>query len=229
NRTPPKTQAALLEAMQEKQVSVGGVQHLLPRPFFVLATQNPIEQEGTYPLPEAQLDRFMFEIKISYPTEAEELAIVQRTTGAGLAEVRPILGAEQIDQVQSLVRAMPIADHVLMYALRLVRLTRVSEPDGLTRPAKVTQYVSWGAGPRASEYLVLAAKARALLSGSEHVTPEHVRDVAKPVLRHRLMMNFNAEADQVGTDAVIDALLSSTPVDTLPASQKQMVAGVMRN
>ena len=201
NRTPPKTQAALLEAMQERQVTVGGVQHALPSPFFVLATQNPIEQEGTYPLPEAQLDRFMFEIKIGYPTEAEELSIIKRTTGTSLNDVEAVLGAADIEHIQKLVRAVPVPDHVLKYALRLVRTTRVKEPmDGGARPKMVTDYVGWGAGPRASEYLVLAAKAKALLEGATHATPEHVRAVAKPVLRHRILTNFNAEADQVTTD-----------------------------
>ncbi|MFO0491386.1 MAG: AAA family ATPase, partial [bacterium] len=233
NRTPPKTQAALLEAMQERQVTVGGVQHALPWPFFVLATQNPIEQEGTYPLPEAQLDRFMFEIKIGYPSEAEELSIVQRTTGGVREEAGPVLGAADIQRVQELVRAMPIAEHVLAYALRIVRGTRVGQRGGeigqsAARGKMVEQYVSWGAGPRASEYLVLAAKARALLSGSTHTTPEHVREVAKPVLRHRLMLNFNAEADQVPADAVIDALLKETPVDGLSEADKKLAAGVLR-
>jgi len=233
NRTPPKTQAALLEAMQERQVTVGGVQHALPWPFFVLATQNPIEQEGTYPLPEAQLDRFMFEIKIGYPSEAEELSIVQRTTGGVREEAGPVLGAADIQRVQELVRAMPIAEHVLAYALRIVRGTRVGQRGGeigqsAARGKMVEQYVSWGAGPRASEYLVLAAKARALLSGSTHTTPEHVREVAKPVLRHRLMLNFNAEADQVPADAIIDALLKETPVDGLSEADKKLAAGVLR-
>jgi MoxR-like ATPase len=233
NRTPPKTQAALLEAMQERQVTVGGVQHALPRPFFVLATQNPIEQEGTYPLPEAQLDRFMFEITIGYPTEEEELAIVRRTTGGGLGAVEPVLSADEIERIQELVRLMPTADHVIRYALRLVRATRVSEPgDGpggpTNRPKMVQQYVSWGAGPRASEYLILAAKARALLSGASHVTPEHVRASAKPVLRHRVMLNFNAEADQVPADAVIDALLKETPVETASAGEAKLMDAAMR-
>lgn len=229
NRTPPKTQAALLEAMQEKQVTVGGVQHRLPQPFFVLATQNPIEQEGTYPLPEAQLDRFMFEIKISYPTEDEELRIVQRTTSTGAAEVQPVLSATDIDTIQRLVREMPIADHVVRYALRLVRTTRVSEKDAsINRPKMVGQYVAWGAGPRASEFLVLAAKCRAMLTGSTHVTPEHVRDIAKPVLRHRLMLNFNAEADQVPSDAIIDALIKDTPVDALTDADKKLAGSVLR-
>jgi MoxR-like ATPase len=230
NRTPPKTQAALLEAMQENQVTVGGMQHRLPRPFFVLATQNPIEQEGTYPLPEAQLDRFMFEIKIGYPTADEELAIVKRTTAGARQEPDAVLSAADIQQVQELVRATPVADHVARYALRLVRATRVKEaPDGgVARPKIVEQYVGWGAGPRASEYLVLAAKARAILTGSLHVTPDHVRDVAKPVLRHRILTNFNAEADGVSTDAIIDGMLKEIPVEALTSTEKKQMDAVLR-
>ncbi len=228
NRTPPKTQAALLEAMQERQVTIGGVQHTLPAPFFVLATQNPIEQEGTYPLPEAQLDRFMFEIKIGYPSEAEELAIIKRTTGTGLDDVEAILGAADIEHIQKLVRAVPVPDHVLKYALRLVRTTRVKEPAETPRPKMVTDYIGWGAGPRASEYLVLAAKAKALIDGATHVTPEHVRDVARPVLRHRILTNFNAEADQVTTDTVINAMLKEVPVEGASALEKKQMDSAMR-
>ncbi|MDP1662901.1 MAG: MoxR family ATPase [Phycisphaerales bacterium] len=228
NRTPPKTQAALLEAMQERQVTIGGVQHTLPAPFFVLATQNPIEQEGTYPLPEAQLDRFMFEIKIGYPSEAEELAIIKRTTGTRLDDVEAILGAADIEHIQKLVRAVPVPDHVLKYALRLVRTTRVKEPAETPRPKMVTDYIGWGAGPRASEYLVLAAKAKALIDGATHVTPEHVRDVARPVLRHRILTNFNAEADQVTTDTVINAMLKEVPVEGASALEKKQMDSAMR-
>jgi MoxR-like ATPase len=217
NRTPPKTQA------------VGGVQHTLPAPFFVLATQNPIEQEGTYPLPEAQLDRFMFEIKIGYPTEADELAIIKRTTGVSLNDVEAILSGADIEHIQKLVRAVPVPEHVLKYALRLVRTTRVKEPmDGGTRPKMVTDYVGWGAGPRASEYLVLAAKAKALLDGATHATPEHVRAVAKPVLRHRILTNFNAEADQVTTDTIIEAMLKDVPVEGASALEKKQMDAAMR-
>ena len=225
NRTPPKTQAALLEAMQERQVTVGGMQHALPSPFFVLATQNPIEQEGTYPLPEAQLDRFMFEVKIGYPSESEEAEIVRRTTTGGSAKPEAVMTGEQIARVQEVVRAMPVADHVIRYALRLVRTTRIKEPmdGGLNRPKLVKDYVAWGAGPRASEYLVLAAKAHALLTGSTHVSPDHVRAVATPVLRHRILTNFNAEADGVSTDDIIEGMLKDVPVDgTSPAEKKQM-------
>ena len=225
NRTPPKTQAALLEAMQERQVTVGGMQHKLPHPFFVLATQNPIEQEGTYPLPEAQLDRFMFMIRIAYPTADEELEIVRRSTTSGAGEPTAVLTADDITTVQHLVRTTPVPDHVIRYALRLVRATRVGEPmdAGATRPRLIADYVGWGAGPRASENLILAAKARAILAGDTHVTPEHVRAVAKPVLRHRLLTNFNAEADQVSTDTIIEGLLSEVSVENAtPREQRQM-------
>jgi len=231
NRTAPKTQAALLEAMAERQVSVGGLTYPLPAPFAVLATQNPIEQEGTYPLPEAQLDRFMFEIKIGYPTEADELAIIKRTTGTSLNDVEAILSGADIEHIQKLVRAVPVPDHVLRYALRLVRTTRVKEPmdgGGGARPKMVTDYVGWGAGPRASEYMVLAAKAKALLDGATHATPEHVRAVAKPVLRHRILTNFNAEADQVTTDAIIDAMLKDVPVEGASALEKKQMDAAMR-
>ena len=230
NRTPPKTQAALLEAMQERQVTVGGVQHRLPKPFFVLATQNPIEQEGTYPLPEAQLDRFMYMITIGYPSADEEMLIVKRTTGGTRAEVQPVLDVEQIERVQDLVRALPVADHVYRYALRLVRATRVKEPmdGGFARPALVTKYVGVGAGPRASEYLILAAKAKAILSGSPMVTVEHIRAIAKPVLRHRLLLNFNAEADGVTSDNIIDAMLRDLPADGATAEERKMMDSVMR-
>jgi MoxR-like ATPase len=238
NRTPPKTQAALLEAMQEHQVTVGGTQHRLPEPFFVLATQNPIEQEGTYPLPEAQLDRFMFRIQISYPSAEEEVEIVKRTTTATRGTPEAVLDAADIARTQELVRATPAPDYVIRYALRLVRATRVSEPvdAGGVRPRMVRDYVGWGAGPRASEYLVLAAKARALLSsmsagagaGPVHVTPEHVRAVAKPVLRHRVLTNFNAEADQVDTDRIVDALLEEIPVEGASAEERRQMGAVMR-
>ena len=229
NRTPPKTQAALLEAMQERHVTVGGVQHELPAPFFVLATQNPIEQEGTYPLPEAQLDRFMFQIQIGYPQEAEELDIVKRSVNRERIETTAVLSAADIAGVQGLVRQMPVADHVIRYALRLVRTTRVKDPmdGGQTRPRLVERYVGWGAGPRASEYLVLAAKARALLLGATHVTPEHVKSVAKPVLRHRIMTNFNAEADQVTPDAIVENLVAETAVDGATALEKKQMNAVL--
>ncbi len=232
NRTPPKTQAALLEAMQERQVTIGGVQHPLPSPFFVLATQNPIEQEGTYPLPEAQLDRFMFQIQIRYPTADEEFEIVRRSSERLSVTIVNVLSADDIRRVQALVRQMPVADHVIRYAMRLVRATRVKDPmdNGAKRPKLVQDYISWGAGPRASEYLVLAAKAKAILSrgGSTHVTPDHVKAIAKPVLRHRLLTNFNAEADQITTDAIIDNLLEETPIEGTSAAEKKMMDSVMR-
>jgi MoxR-like ATPase len=230
NRTPPKTQAALLEAMQEHQVTAGGMQHKLPDPFFVLATQNPIEQEGTYPLPEAQLDRFMFHIRITYPSAAEELEIVRRTTAGGRGTPEAILTAADITRVSELVRGAAVADYVIKYALRIVRATRISEPmdGGATRPRLVKDYVGWGAGPRASEYLILAAKARAILSGSHHVTPDHVKAVAKPVLRHRILTNFNAEADQVTTDAIIEGLLKDIPIEGASAEEKRQMEAVLR-
>ncbi len=229
NRTPPKTQAALLEAMQERQVTAGGVRHGLPDPFFVLATQNPIEQEGTYPLPEAQLDRFMFMITISYPGEDEELEILRRTTGAGSSHVSPVMDSAAVLRVQELVRQTPVADHVARYALRLVRATRIKEhsPEN-PKPEIVRDYLAWGAGPRASQNLVLGAKARAILAGSLHVTPEHIRAVAAPVLRHRLITNFNAEADGVTTDDVIARLLEEIPVEGSSDQEKRQMDAVMR-
>jgi len=214
NRTPPKTQSALLEAMQERQVTVGGVNHPLPGPFFVLATQNPIEQEGTYPLPEAQLDRFMLQIIVGYPTADEEAEIVRRTTGTPSTPGGSVLSEDDVRAMQSLVREVPIADHVVRYALRLVRATRSAQEVGAPeRPKAVADYVSWGAGPRASQFLVLAAKARALLEGRPSVTVEDVRAMARPVLRHRIQLNFNAQADGVGTDRVIEELLAGIPVE----------------
>ena len=215
NRTPPKTQAALLEAMQEKQVTVGGKRYTLPEPFFVLATQNPIEQEGTYPLPEAQLDRFMFMVKVDYPDADEELAIVKQTTADFEATISEVLSAEEIMRLSHVVRRVPIADHLAKYAIAIVRNTRVGSS---TTPQMVQQYVSWGAGPRASQYLVLAAKARAALAGRHCVEREDLRAVAGPVLRHRLITNFNAEADGVSTDDVIHHLLDSTPLEAESAA-----------
>ena len=207
NRTPPKTQAALLEAMQERQVTANGVQYKLPNPFFVLATQNPIEQEGTYPLPEAQLDRFMMNIRVSYPTEAEEIEIVTRTTSSGLSEPAPVLTAEDIIRMQALVREIPVAEHVVRHAIHIVRATRVRE-DG--QALKVCRdYLAWGAGPRASQFLVLAAKAKALLEGATHATVDHVHAIALPVMRHRIVTNFNAEADGVKGDDVVRLILDA--------------------
>ncbi len=225
NRTPPKTQAALLESMQERQVTAGGVRHPLPAPFFVLATQNPIEQEGTYPLPEAQLDRFMFNIRIKYPTEEQELQIVQQTTSLEEAGVEPVITGEEVLRIQNLVRTVPVADHVVRYALRLTRSTRIRE--GGEKPEVIENYVSWGAGPRASLYLVLAAKARAILSGATHVMPEHIRDVALPVMRHRLITNFNAEADGVTADDIVNRLLEATPIEPDDGVTEQQMDMVM--
>jgi len=208
NRTPPKTQAALLEAMQERQVTAGGRRHVLPAPFFVLATQNPIEQEGTYPLPEAQLDRFMFEVKVGYPNEEEEFEIVRRTTAAAPPRVSAVLSKTQIEAAQRAVRSIPVPDHVVRYAMRFARLTRRDDPQA---PEFVRKYVSWGAGPRASQFLVLAAKARAMLHGRLHVTHDDVRAAAKPVLRHRIVTNFDAEADGQTPDVLVDRLAEAIP------------------
>jgi MoxR-like ATPase len=206
NRTPPKTQAALLESMQEFQVTVGGKRYELPRPFFVFATQNPIEQEGTYPLPEAQLDRFMFNVKIGYPTEAEELEIVRRTTAGGLPELEQVVSQEEILELQEVVRRVPISDHLIRYAMKLARCTRGGEKDA---PAFLKETVAWGAGPRASQYLVLGAKARAALQGRPGVSEEDIRWVAKPVLRHRVLLNFAAEAEGITSDDLVDRILAS--------------------
>ena len=224
NRTPPKTQAALLEAMQERQVTAGGVRHELPNPFFVLATQNPIEQEGTYPLPEAQLDRFMFNITIGYPSEAEEMEVIRRTCSTVTTELASVMEAEDVMRVQEIVRQTPIPDHVTAYALRLVRATRVRDhsPED-PKPEIVRDYLSWGAGPRASQNLVLGAKASAIISGRLHVTLEDVRRVAAPVLRHRVVTNFNAEADGVTTDDVIAKLIEQVPEDgATPLERRQI-------
>ncbi len=224
NRTPPKTQAALLEAMQEHHVTAGGVQHELPQPFFVLATQNPIEQEGTYPLPEAQLDRFMFMIRVSYPSEQEELEIIRRTTTRRQAHVEPVISAQRVLEIQELVRDIPVADHVIKYALQLVRATRRPQhgrPD--QRPEFIRQYLTWGAGPRASQNLILASKALSVLKGRTHVTTEDVREIAPPVLRHRLITNFNAEADGVSPDDLIEQLLGSVGPELTSDAQMDAV------
>jgi MoxR-like ATPase len=211
NRTPPKTQAALLEAMQERQVTAGGVQYRLPAPFFVLATQNPIEQEGTYPLPEAQLDRFMLNVRVNYPSEREEIEIVTRTTAGGLSEPSPVLTADDILRMQALVREVPVAEHVVRYAIRIVRATRVRDEGEALKVCR--DYLAWGAGPRASQFLVLAAKAKALLEGATHATPDHVRAIALPVMRHRIVTNFNAEADGVKADDVVRLILEAVPAE----------------
>jgi MoxR-like ATPase len=209
NRTPPKTQAALLEAMQERQVTVGGRRHTLPDPFFVLATQNPIEQEGTYPLPEAQLDRFLFKVFISYPPPEEERRIYRLTTGADPPEITPLITGERIAALQRLVRRVPVSDHCIDYAMELVRATRGPAHGG---PKYVGEYVAWGAGPRAGQALVLAAKARAALAGRPSVSVDDVRAVARPVLRHRLVLNYNAQAAGETSDSVVNRLLNDVPV-----------------
>ncbi|MFN0198011.1 MAG: AAA family ATPase, partial [Planctomycetaceae bacterium] len=206
NRTPPKTQAALLQAMQELQVTVSGQTYDLPIPFFVLATQNPIEQEGTYPLPEAQLDRFMFDIRITYPKPEEELEIAKATTSDAPVSISKVLTGEEILKLQKIVRRLPISDHVGRYA---VNLCRASRPDDETAPDFVRQYVTWGAGTRAVQYLVLGAKARAAIQGEFNVTCDHVRSVAKLVLRHRIMTNFHAEAEGLSPDKIVQKLLDS--------------------
>ena len=209
NRTPPKTQAALLEAMQEHQLTIGGKRHVLSEPFFVLATQNPIEQEGTYPLPEAQLDRFMFNMFVDYPSEDEELEVVRRTTADIETEIAPTLSAEDILAMQKIVRRVPVAEHVARYAMQLARLTRPHQ-DGA--PDFIRDYVSWGAGPRASQYLVLGAKARAVLQGRFYASCEDVRAVAYPVLRHRILTNFNAEAEGIKPDDIVRRLIDVVEV-----------------
>jgi MoxR-like ATPase len=208
NRTPPKTQAALLEAMQEHHVTAGAHTYHLPEPFFVLATQNPIEQEGTYPLPEAQLDRFMFHIKVAYPSREEELAVMKQTTGAHRPELRTMLSAEKILEMQELVRQVLVADHVFDYAADLVRATRPREAGA---PKFISEWVSWGAGPRASQFLILGGKARAVLHGRLHVTTEDIRAVARPVLRHRLVTTFHADAEGIVPDAIVERLLEAVP------------------
>lgn len=208
NRTPPKTQAALLEAMQERQVTIGGVRHALPNPFFVLATQNPIEQEGTYPLPEAQQDRFMLKVFVKYPSYDEEFQIAASTTSSATAEITGLLSGEEILSAQQLVRRVPVPPFAIHYALRLVRATRVHEADA---PDFVKDLVSWGSGPRGLQYLLLGAKARAVLQGRFAVTSDDVRAVAHPVLRHRVITTFSAESSGMTPDRVIDLLLEKIP------------------
>lgn len=203
NRTPPKTQSALLEAMQEYSVTIAGQKHPLSRPFFVLATQNPIEQEGTYPLPEAQLDRFMFMVKLDYPTYEEEVSIVKNTTSVKASEPRKIISAEDITVFQDLIRRVPVADNVIEYAVKLVHRTR---PKNTLATKDTEQYLEWGAGPRASQALILAAKCHALLSGKYSPDIEDIQAIALPVLRHRIVRNFKAEAEEVSVDEIIRRL-----------------------
>ena len=213
NRAPPRTQAALLEAMQEHRVTAAGETMRLPEPFFVLATQNPIEQEGTYPLPEAQLDRFLFDIRIGYPNEEEEVGILRSTTGATEVALAPVLDAEQTAALQRLTRELPAADPILRYAAALARATRPPADNGKSAPAPdlVKRYVRWGAGPRAGQALVLGAKAHALLSGRAAVSPDDVRRVAQPVLRHRVLPNFAADADGVSAEQIVAAVVRQVP------------------
>jgi MoxR-like ATPase len=207
NRAPPKTQAALLQAMQEREVTVSGQTHVLPRPYFVLATQNPIEQEGTYPLPEAQLDRFMVELRIGYPSKDEEERIVLTTTGGAQGPVRAVLGAAELLQMQQLVRRIPAPPTLVQHAVRLARSTR---PGGDEASADVNKYVRWGAGPRASQYLVLGAKARAALDGRAVPDLDDLRDMALPVLRHRMVLNFQGEAEGVRLEQILAPILAKT-------------------
>ncbi len=222
NRTPPKTQAALLESMQEKQVTIGGHRHTLPAPFFVLATQNPIEQEGTYTLPEAQQDRFMFKIFVKYPTYEEEFNIAESTTADIVPEVDEVLSGDDILRLQQMVRRVPVAPYVIHYALRLVRATRVRDAEC---PEFIKDWVSWGSGPRGMQYLMLGGKARAMLDGRFYVTTDDIRAVALPVLRHRVITNFNAESAGIFPDDVIEKLLTELPErsdgdDVAPQLQK---------
>ena len=216
NRAPAKVQSALLEAMQERQVTIGDTTYALPDPFLVIATQNPIEQEGTYPLPEAQLDRFMFNVFVDYPDEEEEFRIVKQTTANVVATVRPTLDAAEIDTLSQIVRKVPVADHITRYALQLTRNTRRGKGPV---PKFVDDYVTWGAGPRASQFLVLGAKARAVLHGRLFVNAEDIRAVAFPVLRHRIMTNFNAEAEGIKSDDIIRRLIDEIPLDDSESSR----------
>ena len=208
NRTPPKTQAALLEAMQERQVTVGQHRHVLSDPFFVLATQNPIEQEGTYALPEAQQDRFMFKVFVKYPNFQEEKQIAKQTTMLQSDDIEPVLNSEQVLDLQRIVRQVPVTDHVVEYALALVRQTRAHEPGA---PDFVNEWLAWGAGPRAVQFLLLGGKSRALLNGRSHVSTEDIKAMAAPVLRHRIVTNFAAESEGVTSDRVIERLVEETP------------------
>jgi MoxR-like ATPase len=210
NRTPPKTQAALLEAMQERQVTVGGNRHKLPDPFFVLATQNPIEQEGTYPLPEAQQDRFMFNVVVDYPEEEEEFKIVEMTTSLHTPKMERVLSANDILEMQDIVRKVPVAPYVIRYAMKFTRLTRKDKGDV---PDFIRDFVTWGAGPRATQNLVLGAKARAVLHGRYYVSCEDIRSVAIPVLRHRIITNFNAEAEGIKPESIVRRLAEIIPRD----------------
>jgi len=226
NRTPPKTQAALLEAMQERQVSAGGKRHALPDPFFVLATQNPIEQEGTYPLPEAQLDRFLFKVFVGYPTPDEERKIYRLTTGDVVDRPTKVLSGEEIPTLQALVRRAPVSDHCVDYCMALVRATRPAEKAG---PAYIGKWIAWGAGPRAGQALILAAKARAALGGRTSVAIEDIRAVAHPVLRHRLVTTYAAQAEGQTPDTIVTKLLEDVPEHAGAAQVDGRVAQVFRS
>jgi len=226
NRTPPKTQAALLESMQERQVSIGGNRFPMADPFFVLATQNPIEQEGTYPLPEAQQDRFMFKISVDYPTWNEEYEIIRLTTAGEEVELTPLLDGPAVVTLQKVVRRVPVADHVVHYAMQLVRATRVTEPDV---PDFVRDYLSWGAGPRACQYLILGGKARAVLHGRYHVSTEDIRAVAGPVMRHRMITNFNADAEGITTDTIIQRLIEAIPAEAGVIATDSRTGGLLKD
>ena len=222
NRTPPKTQAALLQAMQERQVTSGGKTYDLPKPFFVLATQNPIEQEGTYPLPEAQLDRFMFMLKVGYPSPREELAIVKANPAGEENHVAKVLGTEQILQIQRVIRSVPLSDHVALYCLKLGRSTR---PGDAIAPPVTREMVTWGIGSRGIQMMTLAARARAALTGEYNVTAEHVRAVAPLVLRHRVIANYHAEARGMDADAIINQLLDEVSEPTAKEYDQLMAGG----
>ena len=208
NRTSPRTQAALLQSMQEFRVTAGGTTHDLPLPFLVFATQNPIEQEGTYPLPEAQLDRFMFNVSVGYPDEKDELEILRRTAEQDTPEIQAVMTSGEILRLQGLVRRVPVADEMLEFAARLVRATRPDQPEA---PEFIKQNLRWGAGPRAGQYLVLGAKARAVIKGRFHVSAEDVQRAARPVLRHRILTNYSAQAEGITADDLIDRLLAAVP------------------
>ena len=226
NRTPPKTQAALLEGMQERQVSAGGHRYPLPDPFFVLATQNPIEQEGTYPLPEAQLDRFLVKVFVDYPSKDEERQIYRMTTGGEAPEPAKVLGGEEILHLQQIVRQVPISDFCLDYAMLLVRATRHDSPDA---PRFVRDWVLWGAGPRAGQSLVLCAKARAALAGRPEAEADDIRAMAKPVLRHRLVLNYNAEAEGQTADTIVEKLIESIPLHQSEQSADGRIERVLKS
>lgn len=225
NRTPPKTQSALLEAMQENQVTVAGQRHQLPTPFFVLATQNPIEQEGTYPLPEAQLDRFMFQILINYPDEESEFELIRRTTEESETAISALIEEPEIVFLQQLVRRIPVADPIIRYAMKLVRLSRPNEPGSLDI---VNKYVEWGAGPRAGQYLILGAKARAMLRGEYYASTADVNAVAPLVLGHRLIRNFEAEADGIATEEILARLVEAASQDSKTPGLHERIVNYLR-